>query len=776
MTRNPARFCKLPCLIFFGLVLLVCATVQTVSAAEVDLDALSKALDQIEKHIERKKFDKSDLDAWSKVTTNAQGAAAGCVSKRVAELAVLQGNLESLGEITGSEPTDVASKRKQVNTQIVAVEKALSSCRLLALRGEELSKRISTVHKVTLARQLLAKGPDMLTLFVANLRQPSAVLDGFKLYITQGTGIKIFSWQEWATGLGLLFLLLVYAVWLRRRNSVRIENVHWQDDFSERFALAFLSTANHYLPQLLVSSAAAGMVYFATRDMTPVPFVTFVVIGVAAYFLSVANIRFLFFPYPPAKSFLPLTPEISRGLNRRLIVLALLSVLGYLAFYTALSQQVTETPLLLARGVFSLLLVLNMVWALWLLFRSPTLTEIRWIIVGVILILAASLIAEWLGYRNLAYAARQTVIGTLAVFGLALLLSRLFRGLFDAIDAGVYGWCRKLKQLFSVREDEPLPGVIWLRFVVGVLIWAGFGFTVLQLFDASDEVIGDLENLVMHGFEIGSIQLIPIRLFWAAISFAVLLTLSGWVRSRLDRRWLQKTRMDRGSREAMVTISGYLMIAIAALIALSIAGVNFSNLAIVAGALSVGIGFGLQNVVNNFVSGLILLFERPIKTGDWIVVGQTEGHVKRIRIRATQIQTFDRSDVIVPNSELIAQQVTNWMLQSPRGRVKIPVGVAYGSDTDRVRDILLKVAEDHPRVIKDALSPEPRVLFRAFGDSSLDFELRVFIYNIDERIVIISDLNFAIDRAFREAGIEIPFPQRDVHVRDLPGNSLKPQH
>jgi small-conductance mechanosensitive channel len=179
----------------------------------------------------------------------------------------------------------------------------------------------------------------------------------------------------------------------------------------------------------------------------------------------------------------------------------------------------------------------------------------------------------------------------------------------------------------------------------------------------------------------------------------------------------------------------------------------------------VGIGFGLQNVVNNFVSGLILLFERPIKTGDWVVVGETEGFVKRIRIRSTQIQTFDRADVIVPNSDLISHQVTNWMLYDPLGRIKVRVGVAYGSDTEKVRDILLEVASGHDMVIKDGSAPEPQVLFRGFGDSSLDFELRCHIDHIDYRLLVISDLNFAIDKAFREHGIEIPFPQRDIHVQ-----------
>jgi small-conductance mechanosensitive channel len=229
---------------------------------------------------------------------------------------------------------------------------------------------------------------------------------------------------------------------------------------------------------------------------------------------------------------------------------------------------------------------------------------------------------------------------------------------------------------------------------------------------------------------------------------------SGWVRRRMEGRWLLNSRMERGSREAMVTITGYISVAAAIIIALSVAGVQFTNLAIIAGALSVGIGFGLQNI------------ERPVKTGDWIVVGETEGYVKRISIRSTLIQTFDRADVIVPNSELISSQVTNWMLYDTRGRVRVSVGVAYGSDTGKVKEILLRIADEHPSIISDGTVVLPKVLFINFGDSALNFELRAFIQNVDERLQVVSDMNFAIEAAFREAGIMIPFPQRDLHIRD----------
>jgi small-conductance mechanosensitive channel len=215
------------------------------------------------------------------------------------------------------------------------------------------------------------------------------------------------------------------------------------------------------------------------------------------------------------------------------------------------------------------------------------------------------------------------------------------------------------------------------------------------------------------------------------------------------------------------------MFLIALLIGMSVAGFDFGNIAIIAGALSVGIGFGLQNIVNNFVSGLIILFERPVRKGDWIVVGGTEGYVKDIKIRSTRIETFDRSDVIVPNSELISNQVTNWVLTSKSGRAVIPVGVAYGTDVEKVREILLAIAEENTSVVKSGIVPEPAVLFREFGDSSLNFELRVFLYDIENRLKIISEINFAIYKAFKEQGIEIPFPQRDLHVKSLPEKFIK---
>ncbi|HKK13868.1 MAG TPA: mechanosensitive ion channel domain-containing protein, partial [Gammaproteobacteria bacterium] len=329
-------------------------------------------------------------------------------------------------------------------------------------------------------------------------------------------------------------------------------------------------------------------------------------------------------------------------------------------------------------------------------------------------------------------------------------------------------WQRRLRKTLGIGASDPLPGMVAVRVLTTMVLWVVFILSILRIWGLSAPVVQKVQGYLVNGFNVGSLQIIPGRIAVAAFTLLVLVAATSWFRSRLERRWLTKTRMERGAREAMVAITGYLGIALAVIIALGVAGFQYKNLAIIAGALSLGIGFGLQNIVNNFVSGLILLFERPIRTGDWIVVGSTEGYVKRIRIRSTQIQTFDRADVIVPNSELISGQVTNWMLHDTRGRVRVPVGVAYGSDTEKVKQLMLEAAAVHPQIITDDSAPQPVVLFREFGDSSLNFELRAYITNIDMRLVVISDLNFAIDAAFRANGVEIPFPQRDLHIRDWP--------
>ncbi|MBW1974240.1 MAG: mechanosensitive ion channel [Deltaproteobacteria bacterium] len=221
--------------------------------------------------------------------------------------------------------------------------------------------------------------------------------------------------------------------------------------------------------------------------------------------------------------------------------------------------------------------------------------------------------------------------------------------------------------------------------------------------------------------------------------------------------------MEVGLQESITTISAYVLWFLGVLAALNALGFSGTSLTVAFGALGVGLGFGLQNIFNNFVSGLILLFERPIQVGDVIEMGGIWGEVKKINVRSTVVQTWDNASLIIPNSEFISGRVTNWSFKDMRLRRNIDVGVAYGSDVELVRQTLLEIADRHPGVFK---KPEPSVLFLDFGDSALIFRLRVWV-TVYDCIQVETDIRFEIDRLFRERGIEIPFPQRDIHIKSV---------
>lgn len=278
------------------------------------------------------------------------------------------------------------------------------------------------------------------------------------------------------------------------------------------------------------------------------------------------------------------------------------------------------------------------------------------------------------------------------------------------------------------------------------------------------EWLGLIKNLLSISiFKIGDKPFTLWTLLYLVIALALLIYLTGKLKNWVVGRLLARSAIDIGIRQAAGSIVQYIVIAVGVMILLQTAGIDLSTVTVLAGALGVGVGFGLQTITNNFVSGLIILFERPIKVGDRVEVGKITGDVVKISPRATTIVSNDNIAIIVPNSEFVSSSVINWSYTDRDVRFNIPVGVSYSSDPETVKRLLLEVAGEHPGVLK---GPEPDVLFQEFGDSSLNFVLRVWTREYTSRPGILrSELNYAISRKFKEHGIEIPFPQRDLHIR-----------
>jgi potassium-dependent mechanosensitive channel len=387
------------------------------------------------------------------------------------------------------------------------------------------------------------------------------------------------------------------------------------------------------------------------------------------------------------------------------------------------------------------------------LFLNSFLRGIGYVVVG------AGLVLDLIGYGS--FALYWTVSwGRTAVIVLWGFL--LFRTLKE--------WGQQLKQVAHDNVEETakhaypirwfLNRLCWLLWLVAFLLSASFGWGARQA------IIISSIHILNRTISIGSLSFSLMSLFYAFL--ILFFTLAGtriW-RNFLNTKILTESLLEPGLKESIETISVYLFWGIGMVIALNIMGVSSTSMAVVFGALSIGLGFGLQNIFNNFISGIILLFERPIQVGDAVELNGIWGEVKKINVRATVVQTYDNASLIIPNSEFISSQVTNWSFKDLRLRRKVTVGVAYGSDIELVRKTLLEVADNNQLVLK---VPKPDVLFSDFGDSALIFVLRIWT-DVNRMWICETNIRFEIDRLFHERGIEISFPQRDIHIRSITGD------
>lgn len=319
---------------------------------------------------------------------------------------------------------------------------------------------------------------------------------------------------------------------------------------------------------------------------------------------------------------------------------------------------------------------------------------------------------------------------------------------------------RPLANLRMVRRNRD-----WIQHLIGrgltggaAMLWAFFMLRNMGLFDPALSAVAAVLGV---GFSRGQVRITLGDLVGFGVTLCVAWFLSAFIRFVLEEDVYPRVTLPRGVSYALSTLVHYTVLTFGFFLALGVAGVDLTKATILAGALGIGVGFGLQNIVNNFVSGLILLFERPVQVGDAVTIGGVDGRVKHIGIRSSTVRTWDGAEVILPNSALVGDPVTNWTLSDRKRRLTLTVGVAYGTDPATVVDLLRDVAVAHEAVTKD---PEPQALFMGFGDSALNFELRAWTDRADAWVPVQSELYLALHAALTKARISIPFPQRDVHL------------
>lgn len=702
---------------------------------------------------------RQDLNDWRSRFQEAQ-------SVNTAQIAAVEAQLATLGPKPedGEEAPDTAQRRSELNSRLNTLRAPVQRAEVAHSRAEALIQQVDKILRERQTRALFEVGPTPLN----PVNWPpsvEALVDYFYRIVVDVRA----SWANetrravFQRNLPVVIALLVLAVALVTRGRQWVERFALRVQERSRTAERWLAGLAVSLGQILLpvlgllfiaiaaqltglfgargdvfiqSLPAAGFAFFAAHwlggrmfprsDAIEAPLsVNGPARAEGRFHASILGVvLFLALPLERMSEQAVWPPEVVNVLNFPLIVvagLALVRLALLLLRHTRADLEPGEEPD----------------------FRSRILSLLSR---AVIVLAAAGPVFAGIGYFNAGEALVYPTISTLMLLALLVVLQRLVNEIYILFTRNREGVGEALTPVLAgfalVILALPFFALIWGARVTDLSeIWARF----------------------TEGFVIGDTRISPSDFLTFVVVFILGYAATRLLQSALRTTVLPKTKLDVGGQNAVASGVGYIGIFAAALIAITSAGLDLSALAYVAGALSVGIGFGLQNIVSNFVSGIILLIERPIATGDWIEVGGQMGFVRDISVRSTRIETFDRTDVIVPNADLISGTVTNWTRGNLIGRIIVPVGVAYGVDTRRVEQILKEVAEAQPQVL---LNPPPFVLFKGFGASSLDFEVRAILRDVTTMLVVQTEMNHQINQRFAEEGIEIPFAQHDLWLRN----------
>ncbi len=750
------------CLIFLVVILFTTFAFAQTALQEQSVFDIEKANAQFN-IISSKLSEKRDLTALTtniKKLESLQSIANTCVNNAQTHLKIIDELLKAtqISNLTAQEQADY----QYLQDKKLMYAKQLSECRLFIYRSQESLITYKDQVQQLSTVEILSRSTPIWNIHENHFLQMAQNTDLRK--IANESGMLIISTDEWMMGIVVLLLSLSLAIYCRYLCRRWLSQQHLTHPAMHALIAVFSMIVAPLFIFSILSLFFNGIYY----NVLPVPTVELIshalLLFTVCFFLS----RYFFYlPYimnQVAES----EAHLGKNLNNRFIILLSWLLIGYLAVIIFASQDFSHPLIEFARTLFITVLGGLIVWFGMTLCRIPFLEKLHHVAMVFIkiflwLLLIAVVVIEWLGYHRLAGHLMTGVLMTVISIAAAMMCWRFVDIFYQWLDNKSYSLARKTHRFFGLKLSRKSNEIWLLKILANIVILCFFAMALMKSWAVSQNFIDTIQNGLLNGFNLAGLPIDPLQIGLALLSFAVIMLCGRALATHIAK----KRRFTEGedTQIAISTIIVYVTFAIALLIALVVTGINFTSLTIIAGALSVGVGLGLQSIVNNFVSGLILLIEKPIKPGDRIVIGTTEGFVKKIRIRSTQISTTSKEDVIVPNADLITHQVTNYMFRDHFSRVTCKIGVAYGSDTTLVKNILLEIATKNPEVVQEEPNA-PLVLFRKFDESSLAFELWCVIHDVNKKYNVVSDLNFAIDAAFRENNISIAFPQQDVRIID----------
>ena len=700
------------------------------------------------------------------------------------EIKLIEKRIEALGEVNENvtEAKVITQKRQEYNLELIREKTRLSEIDILSAKIDELNQRIFNIRNEMLWGNMLKTEMSLVnpvTLLKANHELLSFALDIIKspqvwygnLNLEQKKTVK----NNIITIVLIILFISVLGYFLR---NVIIKRLGYRSDIdSPKLARKIVASLAVWCAYGIIPTAIIAFCLHWLMQATLVQgsFLGIILHSALYYLLYIiigrATCRVVFTPYNEKWRLINMPTDKAKRMTKAIyFTIFMVGIFAYLQNVVTLSKYPLEL-LTYILAVSSSVKALCVAWISYIYFADEqtenatdendddTVNEKEGYTYRVGMLVSVFTVAiiglSLFGYARLAsFIVNRSLLSAILIGGFGIVRNFIYDGIKQILLMGLWVKTFRMRKMF-LRKFDFWFGIIAEPIMLLVLIGA-----ILVLWGMPFDVLKSNVYKAISGFTVGGIKISLLSIMWGLIVFALCLWVIKMVRYRIEFKMLEKTNLDSGTKHSLASGFAYICYVLAGLLAIAIMGGNLTNIALIAGALSVGIGLGLQDIVNNFVSGIIMLFERPIKVGDWVVIGSEEGEVKQINIRSTEVQTFNRASVIIPNSQVLSNSVVNRTHENNWARYAVKVGVAYGSDVERVKELLLECASSHPKVAK---KPAPYVLFQDFGENSLDFEVRFYVSDINVGWTAPSDVRFIINKRFKEEGIEIPFKQMVIH-------------